>query len=305
VPSLPVQRRRVSLCVLDLDNTLWDWVAMWGAMFRAMLDEVIRLSGLPEEVLLPEFRAIHQRHGTAEYAFAIQELPSLRAKHPGADIKALYDPAMHAYYRARKMTLVLYPGVEETLLEIHNRGCRLVAYTESMAFYSASRLRYLGLDELIDFMYSPADHELPRDMRPEDIRQYPADYYVMRRTQQRQTPKGELKPNPDILRTILQDLGSEPRNTIYVGDSKMKDIVMANQVGVTSVWAEYGIAQHTTDYQLLRQVTHWSDEDVQRERLISEGVGVDEKDLAPALTIQTFGELLDAFEFDSPGEEGR
>jgi FMN phosphatase YigB (HAD superfamily) len=218
-----VSKQRVSLCVFDLDNTLFDWVEIWHSMFSAKLAEVARISGISEEVLKPEFKAIHQYHATTEYPFAIQQLPSLIALHPGEDLRQLYDSAFHAYYRARRKTLKTYEGVTEVLQELGNRGVKLVAYTESMAFYSAQRLRDLNLDLLIEVLYSPEDHQLPNNMTPEQVRQYPPEHYQLRKTIHRHTPKGELKPNPDILRTILKDVGVPTEHAIYVGDSLMKD----------------------------------------------------------------------------------
>jgi phosphoglycolate phosphatase-like HAD superfamily hydrolase len=289
-------KQTVALAIFDLDNTLFDWVEMWYAMFSAKLKEVARISGIPEEVLKTEFKAIHQRHGTSEYAFAILELPSLQAKHADGDLATLYDEAMHAYYSARKKTLRLYPGVMETLMALRDKGCSLVAYTESMAFYSAQRLRDLDLDLVLDVLYSPEDHQLPR--RPEDLRRYPPERYQLRHTDQHHTPKGELKPNPDVLRSILTDCGTPSDRAIYVGDSEFKDIAMANAVGVTSVLAKYGKAQSRPEYNLLREVTHWTAADVAREKAIAEGRAVSETDLVPKYTLEKgIDELLGMFEF--------
>jgi phosphoglycolate phosphatase len=296
-------KQRVSLAIFDLDNTLFDWVEMWYAMFSVKLAEVVRISGISEEVLKPEFHAIHQHHRTSEYPFAIQELPSLQRKHPGEDLGKLYDEAMHAYYRARKKTLALYPGARETLVTLQQKGVKLVAYTESMAFYSARRLRDLDLDLLLEVLYSPEDHQLPRNAKPEEIRRYPAEHYQLRKTIHHHTPKGELKPNPDVLRSILDDVGIPKERAIYVGDSKMKDIAMANVVGVTSIWAEYGVAQNRPEYKLLRDVTHWTAEDVAREKAIAEGKGISEIDLIPKFTLKTsLTGLLDLFEFVASDE---
>jgi len=133
---------------------------MWHAMFSAKLAEVSRISGISPEQLKPEFRAVHRRHGTSEYPFAIEELPALIAKHPGQDLRQLYDPAMHAYYSARKRALVLYPGTLEVLQTLRERGVRLIAYTESMAFYSAQRLITLGLDDLLEALYASGSDTL-------------------------------------------------------------------------------------------------------------------------------------------------
>jgi ribonucleotide monophosphatase NagD (HAD superfamily) len=53
---------------------------------------------------------------------------------------------------------------------------------------------------------------------------------------------------------------------VYVGDNILKDVYMAQQAGVTDVYALYGASQHKPEYDLLRKVTHWTPEMVERER---------------------------------------
>src|SRR4051812_17096992 len=134
-----IQKRRISLFITDMDNTLFDWFGMWHASFSILITEVAKTSGINEEILLNEARTVHQRHGTAEYSLLLEELPSLQALHPKDQIKDIYNDAIHAYRRARKETLHLYPGVSETLAEIKAKGTPIVAYTESMGFYSITR----------------------------------------------------------------------------------------------------------------------------------------------------------------------
>src|SRR5882672_3964281 len=102
-------RPAVTVLVTDMDNTLFDWLEMWQAAFGAMLERLTADSGVPRETLEQEFFAIHQRHGTTEYAFAIQELPSLRARHPPEELPTRYAAAIEAYRTMRRRTLTLYP----------------------------------------------------------------------------------------------------------------------------------------------------------------------------------------------------
>jgi phosphoglycolate phosphatase len=113
-------------------------------------------------------------------------------------------------------------------------------------------------------------------------------------TRHEHTPPGEYKPNPHILREILDKTGADKRSTIYVGDSPMKDIAMAQSVGVPDVLAKYGIATNTGVYELLRAVTHWSAEDVEREKEIGK-----QGTVTPTYVLSHgFGELFDLFDFD-------
>jgi phosphoglycolate phosphatase len=170
----------------------------------------------------------------------------------------------------------------------------MVGYTESMAFYTHYRLRKTGVDELLDFLYSPEDHDLPSERK--DLRKYAPGHYELRRTVHRNTPRGELKPNPHILRTILDEVGAEPERALYVGDSKMKDIAMAQEVGVLDAWAKYGGAQHTDAYKLLRRVSHWPDSAVEEEVRVLATNAVE-----PTVTLEAFPDLLDVAVFQRGG----
>ncbi|WP_333573897.1 HAD family hydrolase [Sphingomonas sp.] len=182
--------------------------------------------------------------------------------------------------------------VEQTLRDLRRRGTLIVCYTESLAYYSQYRFRKLGLDHLVDYLYSPRDHDLPEGMSREDIRFHEASHYKLKRTEHRFTPPGELKPNPDILSSILRDLGVRPDQAIYIGDSAHKDIWMAQRAGVLDAQALYGAAQHRDTYALLRAVSHWSDDDVERERML---IGNDE--VVPTYRLDGFADLLDIVDF--------
>ena len=151
----------------------------------------------------------------------------------------------------------LYPDVEETLQSLKDSGVLIIGYTESLAFYTHFRLKTLGLDRILDFVYSPADHDLPEGLTPEEIRAFSPEHYKLRRTIHRNTPDGKLKPNPGVLLQIIKDVGAIPIEAIYIGDNQMKDILMAQDARVTDVWAKYGLALNRPEYELLRQVTHW------------------------------------------------
>ena len=52
--------------ITDFDNTLYDWFRVWYESFTAMLAEIKRISGLSDDVLLPEIRKLHQQYRTSE-----------------------------------------------------------------------------------------------------------------------------------------------------------------------------------------------------------------------------------------------
>lgn len=67
---------------------------------------------------------------------------------------------------------------------------------------------------------------------------------------------------------------------------------MAQDAGIADVWAKHGEAQQHAGYDLLREVTHWTDADVERERQIRQ------RDINPTYVLEnSFSELLDQFQF--------
>lgn len=255
-----VQKR---VLITDVDNTLLDWQDLWYQTFSAMMDKVLEISGVDPDLLYAEASVIHQKYGTSEYSHLLEELPSLRTLYSD-DILSVMAPAIDAFRETRRRVLTLYPTVADTLAALKAKGVRIAAFTESKAFYTNYRFRKLGLDGLVDVLYSPEDHSVPD--KTVATRHYDADSYAFKHTVHHYTPEGEVKPNPDILLDIVKDLGVSIDEVIYVGDNPLKDVFMAQQAGITDVHAAYGSSQHKPEYELLRKVTHWTPEMVERER---------------------------------------
>jgi len=249
--------------ITDVDNTLLDWQDLWYQTFSAMIGKVIAISGVEPERLYAECSRIHQKYGTSEYSRLLEELPCLQELY-GNDILNVMTPAIDAFREARRNTLQLYPSVETTLTTLKARGVIIAAFTESKAFYTNYRFRKLGLDGLIDYLYSPGDHLMPPDTP--STRYYDADSYSFKKTIHRVTPEGEAKPNPRLLLDIISNLAAATEEVVYVGDNILRDVFMAQEAGVADVHAAYGASQHKPEYELLRKVTHWTPEMVERER---------------------------------------
>lgn len=283
--------QKKSVLITDIDNTLFDWFDIWCATFKPLLKKAAEISRVPEKKLISEIRPVHQKHGTAEYSFVLEELPSFLKLYGGREsINRELDDAIHAARSNRIKHLKLYKGVYDTLAELRTRRVKVIAYTESKEWYTKYRLKKLGLDYFIDTVYSPGDHaNLPID---DDHR----TKINFENTKFLHTPEGELKPNPQLLLDIIKASGVKKEDCVYIGDSEIKDIDMAHEAGVTSVFAKYGTLhfdERPDDYDLLRDVTHWTDEDVERERHLKENARHHKADFE----VENFGELLNIFEF--------
>jgi FMN phosphatase YigB (HAD superfamily) len=271
------------LLITDLDNTLYDWVTFFTASFRNMVSELTSVLDTSEDVLLDEFKSIHQRYGNSEQPFAVLELPSVQRKFGDLSREELVrklDPALHRFNSTRKQTLVLYDGVAETLSAIRAAGTTIVGHTEAILANSYWRLRMLAIDGNFDRLYTLEGKDaihVAADSRWVDP---PTGFVVV-------VPRDERKPNPRLLFDICRREGVEPRNAYYVGDSLVRDIAMAKDAGVTAVWARYGTKYDPEHWPYLVRVTHWTDEDVKREKDLKNKYG----GVTPDYAIDSFAQL--------------
>ncbi|WP_448235879.1 HAD family hydrolase [Microbacterium paulum] len=288
---MTIEKRSARLLVVDLDDTLWTWFDAWHVSFSALLSATSELSGITEDELKREIRPIHQRHGTSEYSWLLDELDILEPRVPvGVAVADYFDPALHAQNRARKEATQLYPGVRETLTRLQQTGTTVVAYTESLAFWTRWRIQQTGLDGLIAELYSSPDHDAPDGVDVAARRTLHADDYELKKTRHRHVARGIVKPSPQVLQQILDDHGVAAADAAYVGDSLMKDIAMAQAVGAIDALAAYGVKTNDPRYRLLQEVSHWPDATVAKEQDKTPGVHP-----IPTLTL-TRG-LSDLFEY--------
>ncbi|PDT13879.1 hypothetical protein CO670_25965 [Rhizobium sp. J15] len=99
-----------------------------------------------------------------------------------------------------------------------------------------------------------------------------------------------------MLLDIIKTVGATIDRCAYVGDSLFKDVAMARDVGVFDIHAKYGESQRRPEYDLLRQVSHWTEADVQREKSIVEKG----HDFEPsAVLTDSFAEIFIHCDFES------
>jgi phosphoglycolate phosphatase len=278
------------LLICDLDNTLYDWVAYFVPSFYAMVDVAVRILRCDREQLLDDFREVHQRHHDSEHPFALLETRTVLNLFEGLDrgetIKRL-DPAFHAFNSARLKHLNLNPGVNSTLRYIQQRGIKIVAHTDSQLFGVVDRLTRLNLTEYFSKIYC---RERPSQSHPDyennwsRLNNFPIEKV-------RELSRHQLKPDPDILYEICNAESIGPNEAVYVGDSIARDIHMARKSEVYSIWAKYGAILNSDDYERLVRVTHWTTEDVEKERrLKKEAEGIKPNFIAD----HSFVEILSA-----------
>lgn len=263
------------LLICDFDNTLYDWVSYFVSSFYKMVDEAVVILEVDRENLLDDLRNIHRFYSDSEHPFALLETEAVKVRFPGLSRKHRaeeLDRAFYAFNKARKETLALYPGVADTLACLQRSGIRIVGHTEAKYLSVVDRLHRLDLNQYFERVYC---RERSTSSRPElgsVVDLIGGDEVV-------ELAHHQSKPSTEVLLEICEREGHSPENTVYIGDSLIKDILMANRAGVCSVWAKYGLRASAGAYEQLVRVSHWRDEDIEREQAIREGAGIIEPDV--------------------------
>ena len=149
----------------------------------------------------------------------LREERSARPSNPAVRDNLLADRSLYcnevfsrccAIYEAEKVrVLTPYPGVRETLAELRRRGFSMAVLTDAHNGNALARLRRTDLFDFFDFIIS----------------------YDM---------TGAKKPAPDAFLLALRKLGTQPSETLLVGDSIRRDIAPAKELGMITAYAAYG-----------------------------------------------------------------
>ena len=192
--------------VFDLDNTLTDFMRMKEAAIQAAIDGMID-AGLkvPREELRGRIDAIYKERGL-EFQQVFDEL---LARELGQIDPKILASGIVAYRRARESTLVLYPHVQMTVLELVKRGIRLGVVSDAPRLQVWMRLCALSLQHLFDAVVTFDD-------------------------------TNERKPSPAPFREVLQRLGVEAHESLMVGDWAERDVVGGKSLGMKTAFARYG-----------------------------------------------------------------
>jgi len=199
------------------------------------------------------------------------------------EVAQFLDPAFHTFNRVRKQNLKLYEGVYDTLDQLARLQVPVVAYTDARVINCLFRLNRLGIKHLIARLYAPAHvaKEVDRSTLNDDF--------------VRLLPPDDRKPNPQTLKDICSQYSVDPSDALYVGDSLVRDVYMAKRAGLHSAWAKFGTLYDKSLWPQLVRVTHWTDADVKREKILrDEAEGVE-----PDCVLDKFSDLLVHFQFNS------
>jgi phosphoglycolate phosphatase len=252
------------LLVVDVDNTIYDWVTIWAGAFSAAVRALTEHSDRTEDYWIRAAQAVHVRRAATECPSMLCDLASAPGWPEHLDAASLLPVAAAAYRNHWDHHLTTYPGIRESLVELSSLGHVVVAYTEGDVSIAATRLARLGLAGTIRRVFGRPP--LPAAPQPSwslvsVLRNGPITVDFI--------PREDSKPNPMGLRTIIAMCDASPQSTVYVGDNLYKDVLMARTLGAAAVWARYGAKRERDHQVLLERVAHWTAQAVASERSIA------------------------------------
>lgn len=274
------------ILLADIDNTLYNWPALFAPSFRAMLHVLARELSLPEDQLYGEFRDVFARHGSLEYPYVIQELASLKSANTER-LRYLVKQGRGAFKRVqqKRLKLALYPGIVETLAWLREQDVVVIGVTNSPAWRAQQRLYDLGLDALLAGLVAFGGYA--RSLNDSANEGFFRSGETRRRTRLTvwDVSEEELKPNAQHYLRALQAVGGKSSESWAIGDSLAKDLEPAARLGIRTIWARYGATYDPTDPDMatLLRITPWSSSRIH--------TTYKKNDFIPDVTIDAFEEL--------------
>jgi len=240
--------------ITDFDNTLFDWFDNWYSAFSGAFSYIcLNFPGIDEKEVLNDIKAIHKIHNTTEYLNVFEDLAKLDRYSEFKNFSEICHDASNIRAEIKSQNLKLFSGVIETFKVLKNSSYKIVLFTESEAYSTSERVKLLGLDGIVDYIYSPP---------PQNSRSISLEHTQLVSFEKQE----QYKPYVKNLNKILIDLNLNPDNCFYLGDSLIKDIQMAKDAGITDIYAQYGEGYKTRpEYQLLKDVTFWDSSIVRQE----------------------------------------
>jgi 2-phosphoglycolate phosphatase len=177
--------------------------------------------------LADSFAAIAASANHVRHSFGLPEMTVAEVrKYVGYGLRNLmeelcagFDPdeAVRRYREHHPTVMVsgtkLFPGVADTLHELHNRGVKLGVCSNKAVQFTKALVRDLGLGELMTGVFGPED------------------------------AGGKPKPDPTMLLEACSRLDVPPAETVYVGDM-IVDVQAGKAAGIRVWLVHAGMAGH-------------------------------------------------------------
>ena len=195
--------------LFDIDDTLFSTTQFAGLARRNAVRAMVETGlDLPEEVVLKELEEVLAEFSSNYDHHFDQLLKRLRPKALQVNPALIVAAGIAAYHDTKFRELHPFEDVIPLLRALRQAGVVTGIITHGWTIKQAEKIVRLGLVPHLD----------PRAVFISD-------------------QIGISKPNPKIYAFALRDLGLEPAEAMYVGDSPSHDVTPPKSLGMLAVWA--------------------------------------------------------------------
>lgn len=203
----------IKAIIFDLDNTLLDFIKMKQFSVKAAIT-AMNEAGLEvnEEKAYQDIFDLYVEKGWENQ----QVFDDYLKQTVGKVSNKILAAGIVSYRRAREATLLVYPNVNKTLIELIKMGIKLAVVSDAPSREAWMRLYYLNLHHVFEPVLTYDD-------------------------------TGVRKPSAKPFKMALDVLNVEPEEALMIGDWPERDVVGAKQIGMKTIFARYGDTFGTID----------------------------------------------------------
>ena len=203
----------IKAIIFDLDNTLLDFIKMKQFSVKAAIT-AMNEAGLAvnEEKAYQDIFDLYIEKGWENQ----QVFDDYLNQTVGKVSNKILAAGIVSYRRAREATLLVYPNVNKTLIELIKMGIKLAVVSDAPSREAWMRLYYLNLHHVFEPVLTYDD-------------------------------TGVRKPSAKPFIMALDVLNVEPEEALMLGAWPERDVVGAKQIGMKTIFARYGDTFGTID----------------------------------------------------------
>ena len=203
----------IKAIIFDLDNTLLDFVKMKQFAVKAAITAMIEAGlDVDEKKAYQDIFDLYVNKGWENQ----QVFDDYLNQTVGKVSNKILAAGIVSYRRAREATLLVYPNVNKTLIELIKMGIQLSVVSDAPSREAWMRLYYLNLHHVFDPVLTFDD-------------------------------TGVRKPSAKPFEMALDILQASPDEVLMIGDWPERDVVGAKQIGMKTIFARYGDTFGTVD----------------------------------------------------------
>jgi putative hydrolase of the HAD superfamily len=203
----------IKAIIFDLDNTLLDFMKMKQFAVKAAITAMNEAGlNIDEDQAYEDIFELYKTKGWENQ----QVFNDFLMQNFGKVSNKILAAGIVSYRRAREATLVVYPNVNKTLIELIKMGIKLAVVSDAPSREAWMRLYYLNLHHVFDPVLTYDD-------------------------------SGAHKPSPKPFEMALNILNVNSDEALMIGDWPDRDVVGASQIGMKTIFARYGDTFGTVD----------------------------------------------------------